>query len=290
MLCLAYLAPQEESVWGCRNQTGKRSHRETFDNLDALFSKYMCTVCPKDPKDPDVPMNWICAGVSESLELHPGFFDFRRTLDMIIYHVSHISSVAVAVNEYTLPNGIVLKKFYHTENGLLSDIDMRKPGSCSFLITGISRHSSVYTRLQPEGALRSWRYPNKQYSYIRTHTYATLLLLNPGQEINLNRGKLCLDMSKASTWLISFSNCWSDFIDRNPKIIVTGLFITDNGLFYGSPSDSPVHHKLFGYSAVPIILQYFRDRIGHLVSQILVISKMKLTDTEATVPRGKILF
>ena len=283
---LAFLAPPEESVWACRYNTGKKAHRETFEDLGTLISKYMCILCSKDPKDPDVPMNWVCASVSENLELHPGFLDFRRTLDMVVYHASHIAAVAVSVNEYTLSTGIVLKKFYHTENGLLTDIDMRKPGSCAFFITGISRHSSVYTRLQPEGSLRPWRYPNRQYSYIRTHTYATILFLNPQQEINLNRGKLCLDLSTTSTWLRSFSNCWAEFIDRNPKVQINGLFVTDNGVFYGCPTDSSVSHQLTGYSAVPIILQYFRDKIGHLVSQILVTSKMKPTDTEATVPKG----
>ena len=263
--------------------------------MDMLLEKYWCTVCRKDSLR---TMKWTCAAISETLDLHPGLLPFKTVLDIVVLHSAHVISTAVHVPEYELPNGVIISNFYRTENGFLSDVDMLKPGSVSFFITGFTRHTRPYVRMLWEGAMREWNYPNQRFGFIRTHTYATILLLNPDQDINLNRGKLYLDIGvhevddkqlkpTPSLWLHSFSTCWSQFVERNPHAIVDGLYRTDCGLYYGSPTDSPISHRLSGYRGLPLVLQYFRNRIAKIISTILVTGKMRLSDKDACVPFGK---
>ena len=260
------------------------------------MEKYWCTVCTKDSIR---TMRWTCAAISENLDLHPGLLPFKSVLDMVVMHSAHVISTAVHVPEYTLPNGVILTNFYRTENGFLSDIDMVKPGSVAFFITGISRHTRPYTRLLSEGAMREWNYPNQQYGFIRTHVYSTILLLNPVQEINLNRGKLCLDIGTStvnnvkvspSLWLLPFSTCWSQFVERNPNTTIDTLFRTDTGIYYGSPSEDSEARRLSGYRGLPLLLHYFRNRIAKIISTILVTGRMRLTDKDAVVPSGISIF
>ena len=292
-LLLASTAPPDECVWRCHGFTNKKIYRESFAQLDSLLDKYWCAICKKDSPR----MKWTCAAVSENLDLHPGFLPFQTVLDIVVLHSAHVISTAVHVSEYELPNGTVLSDFYHTENGFLSDADMLKPGSVAFFITGISRHTKPYVRLLWDGAMREWNYPNHHYAFIRTHTYATILLLNPDQMINLNCGKLYLDIGvkeadekqlrpTPSLWLKPFSTCWSQFVARNPHVTVECLYRTDHGIYYGSPTDSPDSYQLSGYRGLPLLLQYYRNRIAKLISTILVTGRMRLSDKEATVPPG----
>ena len=291
---IASIAPPEETVSRCHGSRDKKIYRENLTQFSSLLDKYWCELCSKDSLR---TMRWTCAAISETLDLHPGILPFRTVLDIIVLHAAHVISTAVHVPEYELPNGVVLSNFYHTENGFLSDVDMLRPGSVTFYISGYSRHTKPYTRLLWDGAMREWNYPNQHYAFIRTHTYATILLLNPDQELNLNRGKLYLDIgvknadekqlrSTPSLWLKPFSTCWSQFIGQNPHVTIDGLYRTDHGIYYGSPSDSPISHRLSGYRGLPLLLHYYRNRIAKLISTILVTGKMRLSDKDATVPPG----
>ena len=83
-----------------------------------------------------------------------------------------------------------------------------------------------------------------------------------------------------------FSTCWSQFVARNPHITVECLYRTYHGIHYGSPTDSPDSYQLSGYRGLPLLLQYYRNRIAKLISTILVTGRMRLSDKEATVPPG----
>ena len=250
------------------------------------MDRYSCLLCPTGPKE---RMVWTCAGTSEIVDLHPGFLDYRTASDFVIMHLDRITSTMEFVKQYTLPSGREITNFIRTGNGLLADRLIQRPGCHVYVIPGLSQHSDLYRR-ENIGGLKEWNYLNTRYSGLRAMVFSTVLILNPGQDNSLQSGKMSFDLEPKimSSWFTPFVNSWSYFVERNPSVVINGLYVVDHGLCYGSPSDMEVSHRLHGYAGLPLLLQYFRSVFTRLLSKIMGIGKQKPTDPEAWVPLGKL--
>ena len=275
---------------GCYSGVGKTCTRDQFEDIETVLSKYDCDYCTLAP---DERLSWLCAAVSEVLEMHPGYLDFGTSFDMLVMHAYHVTRSMEFVSSHTLSNGRVLKDFIVTDNGILTDTDLQKPGTKLFMITGYAKHSDLYKRLNPGG----WdnytrRYPNPKYSGLRAMVFSFALLVNPDQERDLIRGKMALDFHPKviSPWCTVFLDCWNMFVDMNPCMKVLDLYRTADGLSYGSLTDHAVSEPLLSYRGLPLLLSHYHDRLSHYIRQIIILSKMKLTDVDADVPPGKLRF
>ena len=272
---------------GCYVAIGKTCTRDAFTTLDAVLDKYQCDYCPASS---DFGSEWLCAAQAETMELHPGFLDFGTSFDMLITHSHHVTANMLYVASHTLKNGVTMKNFIVTDNGFLADTDLQKPGTKLFFVTGYAKHSKLYMRLNP-GAWPdySWHYPNPNYAGVRGMVYTFTLILNPAQERDILRGKMSLDLDPSclSDWCVVFLDCWNLFIELNPGTKVTDIYRTSTGLYYGSPTDHSQAHPLLLYRGLPLLLSYYQDRISAHVRQIIILSKMRLTDIDADVPAGK---
>ena len=101
-------------------------------------------------------------------------------------------------------------------------------------------------------------------------------------------GKMSFDLDPKviSTWFVPFVNTWSSFVERNPNVVISGLYVTDGGISYGSPTDMEISYLLMGYSGLPLLLQHFRSVFTRLMSKIMGIGKQKPTDLNVWVPLG----
>ena len=282
---LARTSPSPEShALGCYMYTGKSILREKFETLDSLMERYSCLLCPTGLGQ---KMIWLCAGLSEVCDLHPGFLDFKTACDFVIMHLDCITETMEFIDSYTLPNGKEITNFIRTDNGLLADRLLQRPGTNVYVIPGLSQHSDLYKR-ENIGCWSEWTSLNTRYSGLRSMVFSTALILNPGQVNSLQQGKMSFDLDPKviSTWFVPFVNTWSSFVNRNPNVVITGLYVTDTGIYYGSPTDMEVSHLLMGYCGLPLILQHFRSVFTRLMSKIMGIGKQKPTD-KAWVPLGR---
>ena len=120
---------------------------------------------------------------------------------------------------YTMSRGVTLFNFTQTRYGTLSDPDLKKPGNQLIFIVGQAQGSSAWNTVDVcEGY--SYKYPNPRWAGISTSFAALQLLLNPAQPRTICRGKMALDFSPklTPTWLGSFLDTWSRFIQRNPQV------------------------------------------------------------------------
>ena len=284
-------------VWPCYVRSGKTVHCDNHSDLATILSSYHCGICTYGPGiDRACDVDWTCLAMSEALETHPGYIKYLVSLDMVIMHFSRVIRTMTFVSSYTTTTGVTLTDFIHTRNGVLCDKDTKRPGTKLPIISGLSRHTSKYKveKVWNVGFTEQsdWNYPNPNYSRSRTEIYTTIVLLNPAQPFQLNRGKLFLDLDPScrSTWLAPFTNCWNEFVLSNPCTTIDNLYVTADGVFYGSPSDHEDHYLLQGYAGVPLILSYFRDKISGIWSKLLNIGAMRKTDANVNVPSGTILF
>ena len=278
-------APKPESwALSCYTLMGKTTSRDNFDSVLAVMEKYFCNVCPTDSA---VKMDWLCATHSELLELHPGYLDFQTTQDMIILHAFHVIRNMKFVTGFTLPNGTVITNFIVTDNGILADNDLKKPGTKLFFVTGYAKHSDLY-KLVNAGEWSEHYTWNVNYAGIRAKLFGFSLLLNPDQDRDLLRGKMALDFAPGilSDWCTAFLDCWQHFVTKNPCTKVTALYRTDTAVFYGSPSDHLDSYRLYGYAGLPLLLVNYHERLTYLVKRIIGVSKMTLKDKKTNVPSG----
>ena len=272
---------------GCYSGIGKTFTRDSFADLEAVLAKYSCDFCPIEST---AKVNWPCAALSEILEMHPGYLDFGTSFDMLVSHARFVSRNMEYFAKYTMSNGTVLKNFIVTDNGFLADTDLTKPGTKLFMITGYAKHSSLYKRSEHVDWMGfSWNYPNPKYAGIRAMTFSLALLINPAQERDLLRGKMALDFHPdiLSDWCTVFLECWYSFVDSNPCTKVTEIYRTHTDLYYGSPTDHAVSHRLQSYNGLPLLLSYYHNRISSYIRQIVILSKQRLGDKDADVPLGK---
>ena len=275
-------------LWPCYNLGGKSVLCENISDLGTLLSRYQCGICSYEPTE---ALSWPCLCLSEALDLHPGKYEFMAAMDMVIHHVHRVSSTCYHVSRHVMPSGTVLTNFTATGNGVLSSVCCRRVGNNLVLIAGRATHTAVYER-RNYGGLCEWNYPKPNYARLRTATASLILLLNPTQELDLNCGRLFMDLHPAvsSTWLTPFASSWSAFALRNPRMSISTLYMTADGVYFGSPTDNTNSYRLSGYHGLPLLLSYFRDRLADLYSQILVTGAMRATDVEANVPNGMLLF
>ena len=193
---------------------GKTTSRDSFSTVAEVMEKYFCGVCPTDPA---VKMDWLCATHSELLELHPGYLNFQTTQDMLVLHAFHVIRNMQFVTTYSLPNGTVVSNFIVTDNGMLADNDLRKPGTKLFFITGYAKHSDLY-KLVNAGEWSEHNTWNVNYAGIRAKLFSFSLLLTPDQDRDLLRGKMALDFAPdvVSSWCTAFLDCWQHFVTLNP--------------------------------------------------------------------------
>ena len=274
----------------CYVAVGKTCTRDAFDSIDDVLDKYQCDHCPLAQES---GLDWVCAAQSEVLELHPGFLDFRTSFDMLIAHAFHVTKNMKFIPTHAIGDGVTLKNFIVTDNGFLADTDLTRPGCKLFIVTGYAKHSKLYKTLNPGDWLGySWNYPNPNYAGIRAMVFACTLILNPAQERDLLRGKMAFDFGPAvlSDWCSIFLDCWNLFIELNPCTKVAEIYRTSAGLYYGSPTDHDQSYPLLLYRGLPLLLSHYQDRLAAFVKQIIVLSKMRASDTNADVPAGKLLF
>ena len=274
---------------GCYAAVGKTFTRDSFETLGEVLAKYDCDSCPLAT---DAKPEWFCAAQSEVLELHHGFMDFSTSFDMVIAHSFRVTANMVFVASHALDNGVTIKDFVVTDNGFLADTDLQKPGTKLFFVTGYAKHSKLYMRLNPGNwPGYTWNYPNSNYAGVRAMLFTIALILNPAQERDMLRGKMCLDLNPTllSTWCTTFLDCWNLFVDLNPCTKVTDIFLTSNGLYYGSPSDHSKHYPLLLYRGLPLLLTHYQGRISYYVRQLVILSKMRADDDDADVPAGMYL-
>ena len=252
------------------------------------MAKYSCLLCPTGPSE---KMVWVCAGLSEVCDLHPGFMDYKTANDFVIMHLNRVTDTMEFITEYELPNGNVIENFIRTGNGFLSCRLLQRPGTHLFMIPGLSQHSDLYKRGNV-GCWSEWTTLNTRYSGLRSMVFSTVLLLNPGQVNCIQQGKMSFDLDPKviSTWFIPFVNTWSHFVERNPNVTINGLYVTDVGLYYGSPTDMDESHMLVGYTGLPLLLQHYRSVLTRLMSKIMGVGKQKPTDANVWVPAGMFYF
>ena len=280
-------APKSELVHPCINRTSKSVSLDRFSTLEMLLPMYQCGVCfVSKPKKTE----WLCAALSETLEIHPGFLPYALAADMVIMHSRRVVYTSTHIDAYTLPNGTVLKNFIHTENGFLSSYDNKCPGNYLFIVSGFAIHSSLY-HVEREGAWDELVLTNSKFSALRSMVYSTILLVNPTQSIETNRGKMYLDLTPSviSDWLHAFLDTWNDFVRENPGVSVKSVYRTDTEVWYGSPSDHPDAVKLEGYPGLPVLLQYTRERMTDHFCWMFALIQMKTTDASKFVPSGKLI-
>ena len=277
--------PDKEILWPCYNRSGKSVLCNNFSDLGTLLSHYQCGICAYEPNE---SLSWPCLSLSESLDIHPGMHDYMAAMDMVIHHVHRVASTCYPVSRFVMSSGTVLTNFTATGNGVLSSVDCRRVGHNLVLIAGRAQHTTVYVR-RNYGGMCEWNYPKPNFARLRTATASLILLLNPKQDLDMNCGRLFLNFNPTvkSTWLTPFVSSWSTFVLRNPKLVVTALYVTADGVYFGSPTDNAVSYRLSGYHGLPILLSYYRDRLATLYSSVLVTGAMRATDTEADVPHGK---
>ena len=118
-----------------------------------------------------------------------------------------------------MSNGLTLYDFTRTRFGTLSDMDLQKPGNVLMFVVGMANGSSAWETVTVSETY-SYRYPSPRWSGISTSFAALQLLLNPGQPRQVCRGKMGLDFSPKVTtsWLGSFLDTWSRFIQFNPQV------------------------------------------------------------------------
>ena len=264
---------------------GKSTSRDSFGTLTEIVNKYSCGYCPTGPSE---QMDWICLVNSETMDLHPGFFDYVTARDMITQHAAHISKNMTYVAEYTLPNGTKIKDFIYTDNGMLSTVDMKRPGTKLIMIPGFSKHSDLYKIYYP-GEWAEKRYLSKNYASLRATMFTFALMLNPMQDRDLTRGRMYLDFAPGvlSSWCLPFLDCWNLFIEMNPGTKNVCLYMTDDKVYYGSPTDHSSAIRLYGYPGLPLLLLHYQGRLTETVKSLISLTKQRLTDADANVPLGK---
>ena len=253
--------------------------------LADLMERYMCDDCPKDHKKIcGLSFEWVCSAVSEIIDCHGGFMPFTTSRDMMVLHSKAVLAEQEFIGHFVLSNGYVINNFVRTKHGLLTNSAMKAPGSLLVFITGNSKHSTLYRTVPGFGKVLSTR-----YSGIRSTACAMLMLTNPDQDVNMQMGRIGFDMNPRvlSPWSSGFFNTWADFVYFNPGVEITELYMTDAGLFLGSPTDSPSAYRLHADTGFPYVLQYFRDVLAKHIGQLLAMAKMSPTD-DASVPTGNI--
>ena len=250
--------------------------------LDQLMAQFTCTNCPISPP---LQVRWACAAASNVVDCHPGFFTFTVARDFMVLHVQAKLYESEYIPKYQLSTGAMVKKFVRTNTGLLCDIALQSTGTLLVFITGNSKHTSLYRVVDGKNVL------NPQYSAMRSSFRAMLILTNPGQSCTLDMGRLGFDMNPKvlSLWASPFYNAWADFSYRNPGMEVTELYMTANGLRYGSESRSVRSFLLYDDTMLPLVLQYYRDILAKHIGRILAIGKMKRSDNYK-VPKGMFLY
>ena len=279
-------APRPES-WAlfCYTSMEKSTSRDTFGTLSEVVEKYLCGYCPNGLGE---QMDWICLVNSEVMDLHPGYFDYVTAREMITLHAAHVSATMKYVTEYTLPNGAVIKDFFYTDNGMLSCVEMKRPGTKLIMIPGYSKHSDLYKVYYP-GEWAEKRYLSKNYASLRATMFSFALILNPMQARDLTRGRMYFDFAPGvlSTWCLPFLNCWSSFIKANPGTKNVCLYMADDKVYYGSPTDHSTAVRLYGYSGLPLLLFHYQGRLTEIMKSLISLTNQKLTDVDANVPLGK---
>ena len=214
-----HTSPKPEAwALACYTAMEKTICRDNFRTVAAVMEKYYCDICPLDPDVRNT--TWRCAVGSEALELHPGYMDFLTSHDMLVLHCYHVSNNMQFVPEFTLPNGTIMRNFITTNNGILSDNDMRRPGTKLFMIPGFSKHSDLYKTAFP-GEWAEKNYINKNYSGLRAMVFSFVTIVNPSQDRDLMRGKMSIDMDprKLSKWCTAFLDCWQCFINKDTSVL-----------------------------------------------------------------------
>ena len=249
-----------------------------------MVTRYNCSYCVRD-KPPKKGMRWTCLTHSEVWECHPGYGEFSVALDAALLHLREISGTGEFHEEYTLANGIVLKNFVSTPNGMLSDKDLHAPGTLVYYISGLARHTGLY-HVANKGEWGEYSYLNEKFAGLRAHFFGTIYLLNPAQQQHVMCGKLAFDLNPKLTakWFTIFLETWSDFTLRNPKITIPALCLTDDSVWYGDPAADSDAKRLYSYNGLPLLLVHYRNRIAGLVSQILILGQLKATDPTVVYP------
>ena len=258
--------------------------------LTELLERYMCVSCPNDYKHIcGLPFEWICASTSEIIDCHGGFMPFTTARDMMVLHTKAILVQHEFVGQAMLSNGYTIRNFVRTKHGVLTDSAMKAPGSLLVYITGSSKHSTLYRDVPGFGGLQ--KVLNTRYSGVRSTAYAMILLTNPNQDVNLQLGRIGFDMNPRvlSPWSSAFYNTWADFVYFNPGVEITELYMTDGGVFLGSPTSTPNARKLYSNTGFPLVIQYYRDLLAKHVGKLLAMSKMNASD-DADVPAGKLFY
>ena len=250
-------------------------------SLDALIARFTCSTCLLDPTQ---RLNWQCVAVSETMDCHPGFMPFSTARDMMVLHCQSILYSSEYISEYVMFNGTKLRKFVRSDFGILSDVAMNGPGTQLIFVTGNSKHSDVTIVLDGRRTL------NPNFAAIRSTFRSMVLLLNPLQAINLQMGRLGFDLGPKvlSAWCSPFLNSWADFIIQNPGVCIEELYMSAQGLNYGSPSLMARTHLLTSENGMPIILQYFRDALAKHFSKILALARLGSEDG-LPLPKGEYL-
>lgn len=119
-----------------------------------------------------------------------------------------------------MSRGVTLYNFTQTRYGTLADTDLKKPGNLLVFIVGQAQGSTAWNTVDVNDDF-SYKYPNPRWAGISTHFAATQLLLNPMQPRAICRGKMVLDFTPklVPSWLGSFLDTWSRFIQLNPQVM-----------------------------------------------------------------------
>ena len=129
-----------------------------------------------------------------------------------------------------MSNGVTLYNFVRTPTGVLSSVDMDKPGTNLVFIVGLASGSATWTSIPPEDDIgQALHVPNPKWSGIPTAMAAVQLLLLPKQPRKICRGKMMLDLGPkvSAIWTGSFLDSWSRFIRLNPQVsfIISYLYV-----------------------------------------------------------------
>ena len=120
-----------------------------------------------------------------------------------------------------MSNGVTLYNFIRTQTGVLSSVDMDKPGTNLVFIVGLASGSATWTTIPPEDDIgQALKVPNPKWSAIPTAMAAVQLLLLPKQPRKICRGKMMLDLGPkvSAIWTGSFLDSWSRFVRLNPQV------------------------------------------------------------------------
>ena len=121
-----------------------------------------------------------------------------------------------------MSNGITLNNFIRTKSGVLSSVDMDRPGTNLGFIVGLANGSAIWETIRPDSDIgQAFDVPNPKWSGISTAMAAVQLLLIPKQPRKICRGKMMFDLGPkvSAIWTGSFLDSWSRFVRRNHQVL-----------------------------------------------------------------------